>query len=191
MAKDGYPKNEIKKIKALRVLDHKVNGLTAKQIEEQMNISPSAQRRLMSWAEKANLIAEAEDTILEKIVPEALSRVLKAVSEEGDTSTALEILKGAGIFKKTSEKVAGGGGPLNAGEESLEIYLRKVRGPNTYTVPPVAEREFAKGDRMEVEDLGPANEIPAQEAGEFADEVRKAEVILDADWDRREGEGFA
>lgn len=185
-----YPVKEIKRLKALKVLNHKVNGLTQIQIEQEMNISPSAQRRLMTWAQKANLIAEAEDTILEKIVPAALSRVHKAIEEEGDTSTALEILKGAGIFKKTSEKFAGGGGPLHAGEESLEVYLRKVRRPNAYSVPPVATRPLAENDRYTIEDLGPSHEIPAQEAGEFADEIRKAEILASATLER-EDEGYA
>lgn len=165
----GESGQALKRLRALKMIDLRIRGNTMETIEKELGLSPAGQKKLLDWAEKANLVAEAEDQILKELVPNALSRVNKAILEEGDTQAALEVLKGAGIFKKASDKSSSGGGTHDAGN-SLEVYIKKIRGNDAYKVPPIGETTFAARRGEGTANLGDIEKATAR-IGEIVDEI--------------------
>lgn len=165
----GESGQALRRLRALKMIDLRIRGKTMAEIEKELGLSVTGQKQLLDWAQKANLVAEAEDQILKELVPNALSRINKAILDEGDTSAALEVLKGAGIFKKASDKTSSGGGTQDAGN-SLEIYIKKIRGNDTYKVPPVGETTFAARRGEGTANLKPVEEATAR-IGEIIDEI--------------------
>lgn len=113
------------RIRSLRMLEAKImTGASTALIAKQFNVSPVTVARSLDYAARAGLVAGFEDQILSALVPLAVTAFQKALTA-GDTTVALEVLKGTGLLKKQVDKPT-----VSLGDpgESLEIYIRKIRG---------------------------------------------------------------
>lgn len=142
---------QLKRARALLMVAARVKGRSYKQIAAEFNVSEHTVQRQLDFAKRAGLIVDFEDQILQELVPAAISQIKSAI-QNGDTQSAFEILKGAGLGLKPSERVAPKNAPLG-GElpegETLEVYIRRIReghGPENALPPAEEAGDSASGD---------------------------------------------
>lgn len=114
------------RLRALKMLEHKLTGKTNKEIGEIFGVSAATVNRALTLADRGDLTAQFEDQILKDLVPLAVS-AFKTALTNGDAQVALEVLKGTNLLKKQGDKRPVGG-PDNGDGDELEIYIRKKRG---------------------------------------------------------------
>lgn len=100
--------------------------------------------REINWAKRQNLIADAEDQLLEKLVPKAL-KAFETALDNNDTQAALELFKGLNIFRKQSVKPIDRPAP-EVQEESLEFHIKRIsKGGATANLPGGTGHSPARG----------------------------------------------
>lgn len=116
-----------KRIRALMMLEQRIkHGKTLKEVAEDFNVSLNTVKRTLSWARKADLVVEAEDRILQELVPAAHQALLNAL--QGDNgkvaaTAAIEIFKGIlPTFAKKSKD-----SPNASSGEDLSRYIDRLR----------------------------------------------------------------
>jgi hypothetical protein len=115
----------MRKARALLIIDKRIReGLSLARIGEELNISGATVAREIDWAKRKNLVADAEEDILERLVPKAI-KAFEAALDNNDTQAALELLKGLNILRKQTAKPIDRPEPEHQ-EESLEFYVRKI-----------------------------------------------------------------
>jgi hypothetical protein len=117
----------MKNLRALKMVEMKVmQSASTEEIAAAFNVNASTVRRQLDYANRAGLVADYEDQILQGLVPLAITAFKDALAK-GDSQVALEVLKGTGLLKKQTDKPA-----TPQGDESLEIYIRKIRGSGSH-----------------------------------------------------------
>lgn len=139
---------DIMRLRDVQMLNMKVLGASQKEIAAHFNVSLDTVERAFSRIKQEGLARIAEDDVMTRLVPAAIERFLTAISTEGDTQAALEVLKGMNVLKKQPQKVEAPA-PTSGEDDSLLIYLRKSKQlPATPAQPlleaqPVVEGELA------------------------------------------------
>ena len=146
----------IKRVRAKKMLAARVEGQTLDTIGKQFACSPDTVRRLLDWAERAGIVAEAEDRILEELVPLAINAFQSAL-KKGDTFVADRVLAGTGILKKQAER-SRLEDPNGPDEMTLEVFLlRRKERRNA----PTDQASLPADGRVLDATLLPAPETPA------------------------------
>jgi len=100
----------------------RVQGHTIQETADMFRCSTSTVGKMLSWAKRANLLVTAEDDILQNMVPEA-GRVIKEQLAAGNARVAVEVMKGAGIFRKAGSK-----SPANPGGDGGSELSKHIAG---------------------------------------------------------------
>ena len=110
------------------MIDMRIRGKTLKEVALEYGVSVDTVERTLSWAKKAELVVQAEDKILNELVPAAhaaLAAVLKGENDEVKARTALEIFKGS----LPSFSKRGQASPTGASNGTdLSSYIANLRG---------------------------------------------------------------
>jgi len=127
MASHGLRDPDLRRLRALRMIELRIKGNSLKQIAEEFGVSTDTVDRTLSWAKKAELVVEAEDKILRELVPaaqNAILAVLAGTDDEVKAKTALEIFKGTlPSFSKAKQS----NGPTVSDSGSLSSYIDQLR----------------------------------------------------------------
>ena len=94
----GLKDENLRRIRATKVVNMRVSGHRLGQIAEELNISIDTVERDIKYAEKANLFLDLEQKLLHQLAPKAITAIETAL-EDGDAETAIEVLKSLGIMK--------------------------------------------------------------------------------------------
>ena len=135
-----------RRLRALMMLEYRIkNAASLKQIAKEFNVAPKTVQKNLSWARKAGFVADAEDKILQELVPAAHTAILKAL-QDGNATVALEIFKGTlpGFGKKQPTITVTGG-------DDLDSYLSELRAAEPLaidgeTVEPEPQRLITSGE---------------------------------------------
>lgn len=115
-----------RRLRALMMLEYRVkNAASYHDLAKEFGVSVDTAKRTLSWARKAGLVVDAEDRILQDLVPLA-HNAIKTALEAGDAKIALEIFKGIlpsfnGKAQKPTTSTTTTGDDLNA-------YINELRG---------------------------------------------------------------
>jgi hypothetical protein len=118
---------DLRRLRALKMIDMKIRGKTYKEIAEEFGVGTKAVKETLSWAKKAELVVKAEDKVLAELVPaahDAFKRALAAEDPEVAFKAALEIFKGTlpGFTKAKQSN-----GPTVSDAGSLSSYIDSLR----------------------------------------------------------------
>ena len=97
---------ELKRIRAVHIVHLKTTkGLNNIQVGKELGISRDTVERSLTFAKKAGLFVDYENKIIQEIIPLALEAI-KTALKDGDSETALEILRGMNVagFNKDKAK---------------------------------------------------------------------------------------
>lgn len=119
---------ELRRLRALGMIDMRIRGKTIREVAEEFGVSDDTVTRTLSWAKKADLIVQAEDRILREIVPAAqaaILAVLQGTDDEVKAKTALEIFKGTlPSFAKAKPST---GATAHGPDSDLSSYINALR----------------------------------------------------------------
>lgn len=88
------------RLRAYKMLEYRLqNGASMKQIAEKFNVSVATTERVLSYARKAGLVAEAEDRILNELVPAAHKAIMTGLTDTEHPQDAAKL--GIEVFKGT------------------------------------------------------------------------------------------
>ena len=116
---------DLMRLRDVQMLQMKILGNSQKDIATHFNVDIHTVERAFSRIKQEGLARLAEDKVMDVLVPAAIDRFLTAITVEGDTQAALEVLKGLNILKKQPQKVEATAPPGE--EDSLLIYMRKSK----------------------------------------------------------------
>lgn len=117
---------DLLRLRDMQMMQMKITGSSHQDIATFFNVSLNTVERAFSRIKQEGLARIAEDRVMDELVPAAINRFLAAITVEGDTQAALEVLKGANILKKQPQKVEASPSSENE-EDSLLIYMRKAK----------------------------------------------------------------
>lgn len=126
-AKSSLKDPDLRRLRALGMIDMRIRGKTNKEVAKAFNVSEDTVERTLTWAKKAELVVQAEDKILRELVPAAQTAILAVL--QGDdlevkAKTALEIFKGTlPSFAKGKPNA----GPTVSDAGSLSSYIDSLR----------------------------------------------------------------
>lgn len=118
---------QVLRARALAMVERRIRSVPLKDIAAEFNVTIRTVERNLDYAKRAGLIVQFEDRILQELVPAAIETFKKAI-EDGNVEIAKEVFKGTGFLLRPSEKVPAKGSMDLAENESLEVYIRKIRG---------------------------------------------------------------
>lgn len=113
-----------------------MTGLKQTEIAKQLGCHRSTVYKLLDYAQKAGLIAQYEDQILQALVPKAIQALEKAL-DEGNFEVAQKMLAGMGIYKRPAERRDGA---AESAEMSVEMYLQRkqfIAAQGASNAPPI------------------------------------------------------
>ena len=148
-----------KRLRALMMLQYRLqHSATYVEIGKKFNLSAESVKNNLTWARKAGLVADAEDKILQELVPAAHKALLAALAKDDKTAAhaAIEIFKGvlptfAG--RKTPTVTSTGG-------DDLDTYLAQLRASETSDTP-IISGELVEGEAQRALPAG-ETESPSQ-----------------------------
>jgi hypothetical protein len=158
-----------RRLRALMMLEYRIkNAASLEQIAKEFNVAPKTVQKNLTWARRAGLVADAEDKILQELVPAAHEALKKALTV-GDAETAgrlaIEVFKGTiSGFKKTPHTTVS-----DTGGDDLGTYLAQLRADNSNAnaidgelVEGTAQRALPAGPEASVEKGNlPSTVLPA------------------------------
>lgn len=152
---------DIRRLRALQMLQLKLTGHSMTAIAERFNVRSWCVKDELLWAKQQGLVQAAEDRILTELVPEALNAV-KAALVSGNVDAALEVLKGIGLLGKNKQPFA-----PQASEESLEVHVTRITSNvNSTSFKSIAERQAgaidSRGPLPNTPQLPPAAAPPVE-----------------------------
>jgi hypothetical protein len=119
---------DLRRLRALRMIEMRVMNMTIEQIASTFNISPITVSRTLTWAKQAGLIADAEDRILQELIPKAIKAAQSALEDDehkqdaGRLAVKLFELSIPSMGKKTQTK------PSSTDQsEDLASYVTNLR----------------------------------------------------------------
>lgn len=122
----------LKRIRALKMLEYRVmNAASYRTLAERFNVSEETVRRTLSWAERAGLVAEYEDQLLQELVPLAKAAIKEGLGDSEHKIEAakigLELLKGlVPSFGKPKVTTPSNG---ISEPDDLARHIESLRGP--------------------------------------------------------------
>lgn len=120
------PKGQLRQLRCLAILRRKImGGVTNRDLAKEFNVSIATIEVSLKAALQAGLVEKFELELLNDLVPTAIKAAKKAM-DEGNADVVLEILKGAGILKKQTDKPRS---PQEGEGEDLDIYIRSRKRP--------------------------------------------------------------
>jgi transposase-like protein len=127
MAKHGLRDPDLRRLRALRIVEMRIRGKSIPEIAREFGVEDKTVHRDLSWAKKAELVIKAEDKILRELVPaahKAIAEVFAGVNDEVKAKTALQIFeKTLPSFSKTPKA----SGATVAPESDLSTYISSLR----------------------------------------------------------------
>jgi hypothetical protein len=167
---------EMRRLRGLMMLEFKLrNNATNAQVGKEFNMSEKSVNQTFSWMRKAGLIAQAEDKVLQELVPLAHNALKAALTQTDDlelaSQRAIDIFKGmlpAFSKKPTVTKDAPQGGDLSSYIDELrkgelsdsESADRAIEGEVVGALPAAASSHYPEGD-ADADDPVVATEDPA------------------------------
>ena len=88
---------DVKRLRALNIVQMKITGHSNAKIAKELNLSVKTVERELTYAHKARIFVDVEQRILQELVPRAIEAI-KAALEDGDSETALDVLKSIGAL---------------------------------------------------------------------------------------------
>ena len=164
MAKHGLRDPDLRRLRALRMIEMRIKGKTNAEIAQEFGVEDKTVARDLSWAKKAELIVQVEDKILRELVPaahKAIQDVLSGTDDEVKAKTALEIFKNTlPSFAKHKPSPTGAS---NGPESDLSSYisgLRDAAGLADRTI----DGEVERSSLPSLPEGGPVGLLPSAEA---------------------------
>jgi hypothetical protein len=111
----------LRRIRYLNFVHDKLAGKTDQQIADKWNLDYKTVVRTLTWGKRNNIIADAEDELLQDLFPEA-KRVVKAALAENDIQVAMKLYT---MVVKGRDAKPGSGAAVD--EDELAIYMAKRR----------------------------------------------------------------
>lgn len=151
------------------------------QLAEAFQVSENTVRRVLTFAKKANLIAELEDDILQQLVPAAQAAITNGLKDGEHTQEAAKL--GLEILKLVTPKTASSKPTTVTAaspEDDLSSYIARLRADSDViegavegaTLPALSAAETApleEGHDGAAEELPHINEILAPRAPDMGD----------------------
>jgi hypothetical protein len=171
MAKTPLRDKDMRRLRALSMLQKRLAGMSRSQIAAEFSVTPTTVDNEMDWARKQGLLVSYENQILEQLVPTAIRTVAAAVAK-GDVKAALEVLKGTGLLTQKPTPIQP---PSPTGEaDTLEGYF-KISKPVGGNLGPVstaalsAERPALQAaDSERLDETSAPSSLPSRSDGEDA-----------------------
>lgn len=157
----------LRKLRALRIIEQRIIGMSLKQIGLGLGIEALTVSDEINWAKRQGLMDTLENQILSELVPAAIGAAKKAM-DSGDVTVALAVFNGTGLFRKTAERPIALPG-ATPGEESLEVHVKRI---NRSAAP--AAQEIAPSGTSGAQ-LGSVGQSPALGAAPL-----EAELVTDS-----------
>lgn len=107
---------ETQRLQALQMIAMRVGGQSFAKIGNQMGVSPDTVKDRLAWARNQGLLADAEDRIVNELVPAAIQAFKKAL-DEGMYEAARDVLFGTGLLSKDAKRAT----------EQVEMTLEQWR----------------------------------------------------------------
>lgn len=120
-----------KRLRALMMLEMRVRrAASMADIAKEFNVSEDTVRRALTYARQAGLVAEAEDKILQELVPAAHDAILRGLANpdaEAAGKLAIEVFKGtmSGFQKGKPRPV------VTTAVDDLASYINQLRGADS------------------------------------------------------------
>ena len=146
---------EIRRVRALQMLQRRIAGGTMEQIGQEFGVSPETVSRQLKWAAREGLIEDHEERILNELVPEALRIYSEKMKKENDAFMAKDVLM---ILTKLGDRVAARREHVE--EMTLSAYMRLRKEiqsePANPTLPDAESRASLDSDVVDAQVLPPA-----------------------------------
>lgn len=94
-------------------------GMSNVNIGKEFGVSDQTVAKSLSYLQRAGMLAKAEDTILQELVPEAVAEVKRAIADK-NTEAAMKILEHV-VFKRSSKK------EQTEDADTLEAIITEIR----------------------------------------------------------------
>jgi transposase-like protein len=162
-----------KRLRALMMLEMRLKqAASLEEIAKAFNVAPKTVQKNLTWARKAGLIADAEDKILQELVPAAHEALLKALRDPTNRDAgklAIDVFKGtiSGFKKEPARTVTATGG------DDLDTYLDRLRADN----PNILDGETVEGGAQRALPPAPAS---STEEGVVSPDFVAAPMVDDA-----------
>lgn len=123
----GLKNETLKAIRAKEIIALKTEkGLTNAEVAREIGVHPETVKRALSWAEKAGLFVQYEDSLFTDVIPLAI-KALKMALDDGDGELAVKVLNNtlwaANNNKGQQKESNGSSGPT----EDLAAYIDSIR----------------------------------------------------------------
>jgi hypothetical protein len=150
---------QLKRLRALMMLDYKLrHSATHAQVGKEFNVSEKTVMKTLTWARRAGLFVEAEDKIVQELVPLAHKAIAVGLEEGGPEAMkiAVKIFEGVlpGFGKKRGPK-SKHDPSTNSGDE-LAAYINHLRGD----IDAINGEILLGGDEGEAKQLAAPTETP-------------------------------
>lgn len=118
---------KLRRLRALKMIEMRVLNKSVATIAKEFNVSEKTVTRTLSWAEKAGIVADAEDKILRELLPAAHKALKRALEDEENKQEAGKL--GFQLFQTTLGKPAKGD-KVSKHDESDELakHIAFLRG---------------------------------------------------------------
>lgn len=125
---------DLRRLRALAMVERRIHGASIPALAKEFNMSEVQVQRVLSYAKKANLLVEAEDRVLQELVPdsiELLKRFLTPKELDGkplpisdkDAAIALRLLEG--VLPAMGKKQ--GTGKPTPEDDDIYAYVDRIR----------------------------------------------------------------
>lgn len=146
--------HKLRTLRALRMIEGRITGLSLQHIGNMLGLAKKTVSDELAWAERQGLLDNLEKQLLTDLVPAAMKTITAALALN-DTATALEVMKGTGLFRKPAERIATNPA-ASQNEESLEVHVRRINRPSPTQITSTREASTLEGSPREAPALGPA-----------------------------------
>lgn len=174
---------ELRRVRALQMVERKIKNVSLADIAKEFNVHPDTVAREIQWVKNQNLFASYEDRIIEELIPTAIDTFRDAM-RNGNVDVAEKVFKGMSMLLTPVERVAA----PRADDDSLEVYVRQIRGGSSATsrpnrirtgsapaaLPPVRAESLDGGDVLEGAIV--TAEATASPVGADSDESRETDA---------------
>lgn len=116
----------------------RIQNWSVDQIAAHFDLTRKTVDETMDWAEKEGIIAEFEEQLIKDLVPLAIGAYKKVLSDKDNPNmqAARDVLMGAGILKKQSERPSAPAEPMDEVQIWMMKRQRKLEGSNAAGIGP-------------------------------------------------------
>lgn len=118
---------ELKRLRAIKMMEARVAGYSNTEVSRMFQVSVDTVERVLSYAKRANILAERSDAILQRLLPlseDAIVEALKAkdVDPVARAQIALKVYEGTGLMGPKASK-----GEISGGDDELSRAMKELR----------------------------------------------------------------